>query len=169
MKLFPKMTANLLSLFRRLAAADIKIAICTSDSREGTEEFLTRLQLDSLVDYVLCGDDAASIAKPNPHNALHICSELGCDPSQAIMVGDTPADTIMGQTAGLGLTVGVLTGVGQTADLTDADVIVEDVGQMVNLVCHDAAATIVNNVTVTARGLFKIAGNGETAERRVAM
>ena len=59
---------------------------------------------------VLCGDDAASIAKPDPHNALHICAQLGVAPARAVMVGDTPADTIMGQAAHLGLTVGVLTG-----------------------------------------------------------
>jgi phosphoglycolate phosphatase-like HAD superfamily hydrolase len=41
------------------------------------------------------------------------------------MVGDTPADTIMGQAANLGLTVGVLTGVGGHADLSHADIIVQ--------------------------------------------
>ena len=89
----------------------VKIAICTSDSREGTHEFLTKLSLDPLVDMVLCGDDKDSISKPNPHNALFICDKLGVSPEQTIMVGDTPANTIMGQTASLGLTVGVLSGI----------------------------------------------------------
>ena len=40
-------------------------------------------------------------------------------------VGDTPADTIMGQAANLGLTIGVLTGVGGHRDLVDADIIVQ--------------------------------------------
>ena len=93
-----------------LMTTGIKIAICTSDSREGTAEFLSALSLSGLVDMVLCGDDAASIAKPDPHNALHICAQLGVAPARAVMVGDTPADTIMGQAAHLGLTVGVLTG-----------------------------------------------------------
>ena len=65
---------------------DIKIAICTSDSREGTEEFLTKLGLESMVDLVLCGDDKDSISKPNPHNALFICEQLGVCPSKTIMV-----------------------------------------------------------------------------------
>ena len=123
-----KMTGNLGDLFKQLKdqgkkpqpryscfsnqndSSDIKIAICTSDSREGTEEFLNKLSLSSYVDMVLCGDDEDSISKPNPHNALFICEKLGVSPSKAIMVGDTPADTIMGQQAQLGLTVGVLTG-----------------------------------------------------------
>merc|ERR1712032_1321657 len=53
-----KSTGNLGLLFKTLKEQDIKIAICTSDSREGT---------------VLCGDDKDSISKPNPHNALFIC------------------------------------------------------------------------------------------------
>jgi len=155
-----KMTGNLSSLFKQLKAKDIKIAICTSDSREGTQEFLTKLSLDSMVDLVLCGDDKDSISKPNPHNALFICDKLGVSPNKTIMVGDTPADTIMGQQASLGLTVGVLSGVGDSADLCDADLIVPDVEDVVNLVCpdttRDTRAARVSNIQLTERGLAKI-------------
>ena len=51
----------------------IKIAICTSDSREGTFEFLEREDLSNLVDMVVCGDDPHGKPKPNPHNAHYIC------------------------------------------------------------------------------------------------
>ncbi len=105
----------------------IKVAICTSDSREGTEAFLENTSISHLVDRVVCGDDPDSRPKPDPHNALRICSSLGVSPGAAIMVGDTPADTLMGQQAGLGLTVGVLSGVGGVEDLADADVIARDV------------------------------------------
>ena len=138
----------------------IKIAICTSDSREGTEEFLTKLSLTQFVDMVLCGDDTDSISKPNPHNALHICSKLGVAPSKAIMVGDTPADTIMGQAAHLGLTVGVLTGVGDTADLRDADLIVSNVDDVLDLVCPDLDQEDNVNTVITNRGLAKIVRQG---------
>ena len=50
------------------------------------------------------------------------------------MVGDTPADTLMGQQAALGLTVGVLTGVGSLPDLQDADVIVKDIHECVEMI-----------------------------------
>ena len=144
---------------KKLLTAGVKIAICTSDSREGTEEFLYRLSLSSFVDLVLCGDDPDSVSKPNPHNALFICEKLGVGPEQAIMVGDTPADTIMGQTAQLGLTVGVLTGVGDHADLADADIIMNDVGGLVDLVCPDVTKEAANSpVYITNRGLAKIVG-----------
>ena len=47
------------------------------------------------------------------------------DVPASFQVGDTPADTIMGQAANLGLTIGVLTGVGSHQDLVDADIIVQ--------------------------------------------
>ena len=152
-----KMTGNLRDLFSRLREKNIKIAICTSDSREGTEEFLERLNLSHLVDIVVCGDDDVSVAKPDPHNAIHICKELNIDPSDAIMVGDTPADTIMGQAANLGLTIGVLTGVGTNEDLTHADVIVNDVSEVVDLISPNADSKDFHSVNVTARGISKIA------------
>ena len=55
-----------------------------------------------------------------------------------LQVGDTPADTIMGQAANLGLTVGVLTGVGDNQDLSDADLIVPKVGDVIDLVTPTA-------------------------------
>lgn len=151
-----KMTGNLRALFTRLQEKGIKVAICTSDSREGTVEFLERLSLVNLVDLVVCGDDPVSKSKPDPHNAIHICNELGVKASEAIMVGDTPADTIMGQAANLGLTIGVLTGVGSQEDLMAADVIVPSVSEVVDLITPGEEERA-HPVTVTTRGLHKIA------------
>merc|ERR1719318_778907 len=159
-----KMTGNLRDLFSRLREKNIKIAICTSDSREGTEEFLERLSLSHLVDLVVCGDDAVSVSEPDPHNAIHICKELNIDLSDAIMVGDTPADTIMGQAANLGLTIGVLTGVGTNEDLTHADVIVNDVSEVVDLISPNADSKEFHSVNVTARGISKIAQRSSFAQ-----
>merc|ERR1712209_297738 len=79
---------------------------------------------------------------------------MGC--SEAIMVGDTPADTIMGQAANLGLTIGVLTGVGSHQDLVDADIIVQDVTSVIDLISPLESHNH-HSVTVTTRGLSKIA------------
>ncbi len=157
-------TADVAGLFESLQAEGIKVAICTSDSREGTEAFLERESLSRLVDFVVCGDDPESKPKPDPHNALRICRELNVAPSSTIMVGDTPADTLMGQQAGLGLTVGVLSGVGSLDDLADADVIARDVVECVEMILPDptgAGATPRAKVhQVTTRGLAKIAQAG---------
>ena len=47
----------------RLKERGIKIAICTSDSREGTIEFLERMGLQSMVDIIVCGDDEVKRCK----------------------------------------------------------------------------------------------------------
>lgn len=47
-----------------LTTFNLQIAICTSDSREGTLEFLERQDLGDLVDMVVCGDDAEGKPKP---------------------------------------------------------------------------------------------------------
>jgi len=160
-----KMTGNLKALFTRLREKGIKVAICTSDSREGTEEFLERLSLVDLVDIVVCGDDPESKSKPDPHNARHICESLGVEPSDAIMVGDTPADTIMGQAANLGLTIGVLSGVGSQGDLMAADVIVPSVSEVVDLITQGEEERT-HSVTVTTRGLSKIAERSSFLQKK---
>ncbi|VDK86924.1 unnamed protein product [Litomosoides sigmodontis] len=122
-------------LFRQLRDHRIKIAICTSDSRRGTLNTLKRLQLEDHVDMVVCGDDAGSMPKPHPHNALSICRTLDVDPQDTLVVGDTLADMGMGRSANLGSTVGVLSGVSGINELRpQADHIVRDVGELLPIV-----------------------------------
>ncbi|EFO24938.1 hypothetical protein LOAG_03545 [Loa loa] len=126
---------DLRSLFQQLQENGIKIAICTSDSRKGTLTTLRRLRLEDYIDMVVCGDDAGSIPKPHPHNALSICRTLNVDPQDAIVVGDTLADMGMGRSANLGSTVGVLSGVCDINELRpQADHIVHDVGELLPIV-----------------------------------
>jgi len=112
-----KALANLKLLFKILKKNDVKIAISTSDSREGTNDTLRELNLEKYVDLVVCGDDPDIKPKPNPYSANKICSQLGIDPSETVMVGDTKADVGMGKAADLGWNVGVLSGVGNSGDL----------------------------------------------------
>ena len=72
-------------------------------------------------------------------------------------VGDTPADTIMGQAANLGLTVGVLTGVGDNKDLSDADLIVPEVGDVIDLVTPSEKSEMVR---IFNRTNDKLTSNG---------
>ncbi|CAG9531818.1 unnamed protein product [Cercopithifilaria johnstoni] len=118
-------------LFQQLRDHKIKIAICTSDSRKGTLNALRCLQLEDHIDMIVCGDDAGSMPKPHPHNALSICRTLDVDPQDTLIVGDTLADMGMGRSANLGSTVGVLSGVCGINELrSQADHIVRDVGEL---------------------------------------
>ncbi|XP_069112060.1 uncharacterized protein [Argopecten irradians] len=111
---------DLKTLFRILKSHDIKIAVCTSDSRKGTENVLEELKIRNMVDLIACGDDPNNVPKPAPHNALMICKKLGVNPEDTVMIGDTKADAGMGKAAKLGWNIGVLSGVGQTTDLYPA-------------------------------------------------
>ncbi len=68
---------DLRHLFETLQRHDIRIAVCTADSRSGTEQALHKLDIANLVDIVVCGDDHDAQPKPRPHNALKICNTLG--------------------------------------------------------------------------------------------
>jgi len=125
---------DLQTLFQQLREHNIKIAICTADSREGTMTALRSLGLEHFVNYIMCGDDANSRPKPNPHNAISICQALGVQPEDALMVGDTLADMGMGRSAKLGTNVGVLSGIGDRHELhPHADHLVKHVGELLPL------------------------------------
>lgn len=136
-----KQVHDLRDLFKNLKEHNVKIAICTADSREGTIATLKRLDLEKFVDVVVCGDDHGALPKPNPHNALSICRALNVNPEDALMVGDTLADMGMGKSAKLGGTVGVLSGVGQHHELSPyADHMVDHVGQLLPIVLDHKTA-----------------------------
>ncbi|KAI6240868.1 hypothetical protein M3Y99_00394700 [Aphelenchoides fujianensis] len=128
-----KQIHDLQALFKELKLHNVKVAICTADSRKGTMDALRSLGLEQYVDLVVCGDDNGSLPKPHPHNALSICRVLGVDPKDALMVGDTLADMGMGRSANLG-TVGVLSGIADRHELDPhADHLVKHVGELMPL------------------------------------
>jgi len=136
-----KQVHDLQTLFFQLKRHNVKIAICTADSRIGTMTALKSLELEQFVDIVVCGDDSGSLPKPNPHNALSICRTLGVNPEDALMVGDTLADMGMGKSAKLGATIGVLSGVGGSHELMPyADHLVEHVGELIPLLLGRTSA-----------------------------
>lgn len=124
---------DLPAIFETLRAKGVKTAICTTDSREGTLSALDRLGLMSMIDKIVCGDDTDTKPKPHPETALGICEELNVCPTQTVIIGDTVADTTMGRSAGLGLTIGVLSGAGNQKFLEEeADIVLNNVDELLN-------------------------------------
>ena len=118
---------DLAALFGRLRAAGRRIAIATSDDRDPTEQTLAALTLTGAVDALVCADDGIPV-KPAPDMVLRLCAELGIEPGRTAVVGDSAADLRMGRAAGVGLVVGVLTGVGARSDLEpQADAVIGSV------------------------------------------
>jgi HAD superfamily hydrolase (TIGR01509 family) len=73
-------------------------------------------------------------AKPHPDPVLWAVKQLGVTPSRCLMVGDTTADIIAGNAAGL-VTVGVLCGFGDQAELEQAgaDIVLADTADLAHL------------------------------------
>eukprot|EP00960_Hanusia_phi_P043833 756297-Hanusia_phi.AAC.2 len=123
------------TLFESLHRMGIMTGVCTSDARRPTEMNLRSLGVSSMVHHSICGDDSFNVPKPAPDNAWNFCKRLGVRPEETIIVGDTNADLRMARAAGVGGSIGVLSGVGTEEDLkANADLIVEDVDRVLELV-----------------------------------
>jgi phosphoglycolate phosphatase-like HAD superfamily hydrolase len=123
--------ANLTALFETLRAAGAKIGIATADDRASTLGTVTGLNLAHLVDAVICADDGLPI-KPAPDMILSICRALDILPAKTVMVGDNVDDLRMGRAAGVGLTIGMVSGVSSRADLAPAaDMVLGSVAELI--------------------------------------
>ena len=119
--------ADLGGLFARLHGSGRLVAVATTDDRDPTERTLAALGVADAIDGLVCADDGMPV-KPAPDMVLRLCADLGVAPGRTAVVGDSAADLRMGRAAGVGLVVGVLTGVGRRPDLEpEADALIESV------------------------------------------
>jgi phosphoglycolate phosphatase len=106
--------------------AGLRRAGAPTDDRDPTDATLRGLGVREVVEAIVCGDDGFPI-KPEPDAVFAICHALQTEPSRCAVVGDAPSDIAMARAAGVGLVVGVLTGVGRAEDLSGADVVVASI------------------------------------------
>ena len=117
-------------LLKRLRGSGVRVAVVTTDQREGTEEILRIMGIAHLVDHLVCGDDGFDW-KPAPDMLLAACERLGVEPARTAVVGDTVADLTMARQAGAGLSAAVLTGMGDRRLLaTHADVVLHSIDEI---------------------------------------
>jgi len=93
----------------RLREYGFYTALATNDERKDTEAILSHLAMDGLFDIILC---AGEVNPPKPHHEtiFTICQKLSVHPHEAVMVGDSVTDMMMGKRAGVALTIGILEG-----------------------------------------------------------
>jgi len=84
-------------------------ALATNDERKDTEAILNHLGIDGLFDMILCWGEV-NPPKPHPETIFTICRKLSVHPHEAVMVGDSVTDMMMGKRAGVALTIGILEG-----------------------------------------------------------
>lgn len=113
-----------------LHAGGWRLGVATMDNAEAAEATLTHLGLRDRFAFV-CGWDSGHGTKPGPGMALAFCAALGLPPAAAVMVGDSVHDLEMGRAAGVGLTIGVLTGPATAEQLRPhADLVLGSVAEL---------------------------------------
>ncbi|MBI2780179.1 MAG: HAD family hydrolase [Chloroflexi bacterium] len=121
---------DLAGLLGRLRARVGIFAVATSDDRRPTERTLEALGVSGEFAAISCADDGIR-TKPAPDPVLRLCAALGILPSRTAVVGDSPADLLMGRAAGVARSIGVLTGVGDRASLEPlADVVLGSIAEL---------------------------------------
>jgi phosphoglycolate phosphatase len=123
---------DLATLFNTLHACGSKVAVATSDDRKTTEAAFTKWGLTTLIDAIACADDGLPM-KPEPDMALSICKACDVSPVKTVVVGDNWGDLQMGRAAGVGLNIGVLSGLGVKKNLAPfADLVLSSVHELMN-------------------------------------
>jgi phosphoglycolate phosphatase len=85
---------------RRLAAAGVRIGVCTNKYEESARDVLAQLGLMPPVEDV-AGADSFDVRKPHPGHVLKLLARMGSDPGTALMVGDSIHDVEAAHAAGL--------------------------------------------------------------------
>jgi phosphoglycolate phosphatase len=122
--------ADVQSLLSQLRAADVRIAVVTTDDRSPTQQTLALLGIENQVEYLACGDDPIRL-KPAPDAVLAACAHLEVAPAHTLLVGDTVTDMLMAERAGAGCRAAVLTGAGDRDSLAvHADVVLNSIADI---------------------------------------
>jgi HAD superfamily hydrolase (TIGR01509 family) len=86
-------------LLDSLAARGARIAVVSLKPRRAGEIELDLTRLRHMIDTAIWGDDVER-PKPDPAGVLRALDNLGADARRALVIGDSPADIIMGRAAG---------------------------------------------------------------------
>ena len=83
-----------------LAAAGIRLCVCTNKYEASARDVLARLGLMPPIEDA-AGADSFGVRKPHPGHILRLLERMNADPASAIMVGDSIHDVEAAKAAGL--------------------------------------------------------------------
>ncbi len=121
-------------------APERRIAVATNKPIAFARQIVTGLGLDEVVDTVV-GPESADGPKPSPGMLLAALEDLGHDPGDAVMIGDSPTDVEAGHHAGTA-TIAVFWGY-RDRDLLEAsrpDLVASTVEELARLISDRPAA-----------------------------
>jgi phosphoglycolate phosphatase len=120
-------------VIHRLRAQGLAVGLATNDAEASARRHLDQLGLTLLLDFI-AGYDSGHGAKPAPGMVQAFAREIGADPSQIALVGDSLHDLECARAAGA-IAVAVLSGIADREELAPhADFVVADIGELPELV-----------------------------------
>ncbi len=126
--LYPNVMETLIELKKRGKT----LTIASSRSHASLAEYIESLGLSDVISYILGANDVKE-GKPNPEAIFKTLERFNFNADEAIMIGDTVFDINMGKNAGV-MTCGVTYGNGSRESLADSDWVIDDFGQLLELI-----------------------------------
>ena len=125
---------HVVDTIKALHACGHTLTIASSRRRASLVAFIEEMNLQEYITYIISADGIAR-AKPAPDMVLKTLAETRTDARDALVVGDTEFDIIMGRDAGV-KTVGVTYGNGRREELAaaGADYLIDDFGELKKIV-----------------------------------
>ena len=125
-----KPVCDLNVLMTDLQDQGMKLGIATNDFEQSAHNQMKEVDSHHYFDFI-CGFDSGYEAKPAAGMILGFCEKMGLAPHEVAMVGDSTHDLEAGRAAGVGMNVGVLTGLARTEDIGHlADVMLQDISHL---------------------------------------
>jgi len=85
----------------RVASCGLKMAVATNKPEPFVKPILEHFTILHRFDQIV-GAETVPRKKPHPDPLLHICKNLGIEPSETLMVGDSKNDILAAKSAGIG-------------------------------------------------------------------
>lgn len=127
---FSVAVTELQPLFSRLHDRGLRLGIASSDNERSIRVAAERFGILPYIDFV-AGYDSGHGSKPEAGMVLGFCAATGLAPSEVAVVGDNNHDLHMGQNAGAGLKIGVLSGTGSRETLArHSDMVLADITEL---------------------------------------
>ncbi|CAL8073233.1 unnamed protein product [Calicophoron daubneyi] len=120
-----------------LRSMGMTIAMSSHDTRRACDSFLACSKLCDQIDLTLSADEAGHSPKSPSQTMQEIVKKVGCDPLEVVVVGASQADLMSGRSAGVGLTIGVLSGFSTAQNLLPhADLLIPNISYLPKLLRH---------------------------------
>jgi phosphoglycolate phosphatase len=118
-----------ISLMQRCLAANIRLAILSSDRAANVEEFVSKFELQRYFQAIY-GVDQRYVTKADPELLQRLFAALGAKPEQTLMIGDSEADAALAAQAGMAGCIGFTGGWTSAVAIPSATVLVDQFAQI---------------------------------------